>query len=160
MPQRCTTCDHADRAAIDAALVEGTVSNRKIAAHFGVSEQAIRRHKAEHLPAALADAETAQRVARADTLIVRVDRLSSRMERLLDKAEAGDRFADAAALSREVRGCVELLAKLSGQLRDGPTIYINSPQVQIYTTALLQALAPWPEARIAAARALELIDAG
>lgn len=49
MSRICTICSHASRRRIDALLVEA-VSNRRIATQFDVSESAVRRHAASHLP--------------------------------------------------------------------------------------------------------------
>lgn len=49
MPRVCSICGHAEHKRIDAMIVEA-VPNRRIAAQFDVSESAVRRHKARHLP--------------------------------------------------------------------------------------------------------------
>ncbi len=54
MPRACTICQHADKPAIDQALVDGE-SAPKIAAKYRVSEDAVTRHRA-HVPATLAKA--------------------------------------------------------------------------------------------------------
>ena len=56
MPRSCTVCEHPEKDAIDQALV-GSASNRSVASIYDVSEAAVRRHKANHLPAKLAMAE-------------------------------------------------------------------------------------------------------
>src|SRR5262245_65107055 len=68
MPRRCSICDHTERAAIDAALV-GNDPLRGIARTFRVSEDAITRHKTQHLPAHLAKAEEAKEVTQAGSLL-------------------------------------------------------------------------------------------
>ena len=60
MPRSCTVCEHPEREAIDSALV-GDASNRSVASLYDVSEAAVRRHKANHLPAKLVIAERAGR---------------------------------------------------------------------------------------------------
>jgi hypothetical protein len=87
MPRTCTVCAHPGREAIDRALLSGG-SNRCIAAHHAVSEQAVRRHKADHLPAALAKAHEAEEVSRADDLLSQVRDLQGRALAILEKAEA------------------------------------------------------------------------
>jgi hypothetical protein len=73
MPRVCTVCAHAGREAIDAALV-AEEPLRNIAERFGTSATALHRHKAEHVPAALAKAKEAEEVARADGLLAQVRR--------------------------------------------------------------------------------------
>jgi hypothetical protein len=70
MPRSCTICEHPEREAIDRALV-GETSNLSVSSLFGVSESAVRRHKANHLPAKLVMAEHAAEVAEADNLLDR-----------------------------------------------------------------------------------------
>ena len=59
MPRRCTICIHPARADIDASIVRGEAF-RRIAAHHGVTEQSVRRHRADHLASSLVKAEEAQ----------------------------------------------------------------------------------------------------
>ena len=68
MPRSCTICEHPEREAIDRALV-GETSNLSVSSLFGVSESAVLRHKANHLPAKLVMAEHAAEVAEADNLL-------------------------------------------------------------------------------------------
>src|SRR5438105_1095656 len=49
MSRVCTVCTHAERAAIDAALVAGDAS-RDVARRFGLSATAASRHRTAHLP--------------------------------------------------------------------------------------------------------------
>jgi hypothetical protein len=80
MPRVCTVCTHAERDAIVDAFIAGT-AKRRIAAQFGVSEQALRRHVREHLPALLALARDAERTARADTVLDRLEAYRSAQRR-------------------------------------------------------------------------------
>ena len=68
MPRKCSVCEHPEREAIDRALV-GDSSNLSLSSVFAVSEQALRRHKANHLPAKLVMAQAAEEVAQADDLL-------------------------------------------------------------------------------------------
>ena len=87
MPRVCTVCEHPYREAIDRALV-GDASNRSVASLYDVSEAAVRRHKANHLPAKLVMAEQAAEVAEADNLLDQVRDLQSRTLAILEAAEA------------------------------------------------------------------------
>jgi hypothetical protein len=68
MPRSCTICEHPEREVIDQALVDDA-SNRSLASLYDVSEAAVRRHKAKHLPAKLLMAQAAEEMAQADTLL-------------------------------------------------------------------------------------------
>ncbi len=111
----CAVCSHPRRTEIDRLLVE-KVSLRDIAGQFGVSRSALSRH-AGHIPAALVAAKEACMVADAGTLLDQVKGLVARATGILDRAElAGEHHAELGAI-REVRGCLELLGKVSGELR-------------------------------------------
>jgi hypothetical protein len=49
MPQSCKICTHADRQAIDAALLANRDGLRIIGAEYGVSKDSLRRHFRAHL---------------------------------------------------------------------------------------------------------------
>ena len=100
MPRRCTICTHKSRAKIDKALVARDPF-RTIAGQYQVSKSALVRHHDDHLPAALVKAQEGAEAAQADAL-------RSQVVDLRDKA----------------LGCVELLAKLAGRLKDAPTVNI------------------------------------
>jgi hypothetical protein len=156
VPQVCTICTHDQRLEIDQALVSGA-PNRRIAARYHVTEQAIRRHKDTHIPSTLAEAQAAHDTAHADDLLSQVHDLQRRTLVLLAKAEKEDKLALALAAIRESRGNLELLAKLEGKLREQQTTnIIIAPQWLELRTVIIGALAPYPEARAAVAAALEV----
>lgn len=70
MPRACTVCTHAERNAIDRALVEAT-PKRRIAAQHRLEESAVRRHAEKHLSGVLVLAAEAGEVTRADSLLER-----------------------------------------------------------------------------------------
>jgi hypothetical protein len=157
MPRKCTICQHPQRADIDAALVNGDMF-RVLSRRFSCSEDALRRHKAEHVPAHLAQAQDAQDVAQADTLLAQVRTLQRRALDILDKAEnAGDLKAATSAI-REARECLALLAKLMGELDESPrvNVLVLSPEWLSVRSRLLAALEPFPDARLAVVGALDV----
>ena len=56
MARTCTICAHPQREEIDQALVAGREALRDIARRFATSKDAVARHRAEHLPAVIAQA--------------------------------------------------------------------------------------------------------
>jgi len=111
----CAVCNHPRRAEIDRLLVE-KVSLRDIAGRFGVSRSALSRHGG-HIPGALVAAKEAGKVADAGTLLDQVQGLVVRATGILDRAEQGGEHQAALGAIRELRGCLELLGKLNGELR-------------------------------------------
>lgn len=158
MPQPCSICRHPDRASIDSSLVTGTASLRSLASLYTVSEAALRRHKANHLPEALARAQEAQEAAHGDTLLTQVRELHGRARRILDRAENARDWSTALKAIREARGCLELLGRLMGELQEGQTVNVLVlPEWVSIRSVLVESLASFPEARAAVAGALERI---
>lgn len=154
MPRTCTICQHAECAAIDDALIAGE-PYRSIAQRFAASPDSVYRHKQEHLPITLVKAQAAKEVVLADSLLDRINHLERRALAILETAEAAGAFETALRAIREARACLEVCAKLRGELQqEGTTnITINTEVLRI-VAVLKHALAPWPEAQQAAARAL------
>lgn len=156
MPRKCTICHHPDRGAIDKVLVRREPF-RNIAARFGVSTSALVRHSDDHLPATLLQAHRAADVAHANNILSEVLDLRDHALGILDKAEKMEDLRTACAAIREARGCLELLGKLAGKLQDGPTVNVFlSAEWQTVQVAILQALAPHPDARQAVVAALDV----
>ena len=131
------------------------VPNRRIASHRGVTERAVRNHKANHLPAALAKAKEAEEVSHADNLLGQVRGLQERAYAILDKAEGAGDLRTALGAIREARGNLELLAKLLGELDERPVNVLVNPEWMELRAVLLVALEPHAQAREAVLRALE-----
>jgi len=94
-------------------------------------------------------------------IVDRLEALVTKVSALVDQAESTGASGVMLAAAREVRAGLELLARLTGELDEKPVTTINllsSPEIQNLTVVLLKALAPYPEARIAAAEALDVID--
>ena len=118
MPRTCTVCCHTEREAIDGALVTGDAF-RHIAARFDTSTGALQRHKAEHLPVTLAKAAEAMEVANGDSLLEQLQSLQSKALSILASAERAGDLRTALIAVREVRGVLELVARITGELSNG-----------------------------------------
>ena len=161
MPRRCTVCQHPERAAIDRALVRGEPT-RGLAARYGsVSREALWRHKEDHLPQALAKAQEASEVARADDLLRELMSLRAKAISLLLKAEQSGDYRTALQGIREARGCIETLLEVEGRLNRQPQLNVlaTSSWWEVRTT-ILEALRAHAEARVAVAAALAALEAG
>jgi hypothetical protein len=155
MPRSCTVCEHHDREVIDRALV-GDASNRSVASLYDVSEAAVRRHKANHLPAKLVMAEKAAEVAQADNLLDQVRDLQAHTLAILEAAEHTHQHRTALSAIREARGNLELLAKLLGELDDRPMVNVLiSPEWLELRAVIVGALEPYTDARGAVLMAIE-----
>ncbi len=115
MPRLCSICHNIDRFAIDRELsAEGAIAT--IAAVYGVSPDALRRHKGNHLLP-----EARDRLAEDDELkdvdvLAEMRGLYRRMQRYLERAEDADNWPAVRAFHAEARRDLELLAKLVADL--------------------------------------------
>ena len=160
MPRRCTVCSHDEAHAINVALVQGG-GNRRIATQYGLSEAAIRRHRAEHIPQLLVKATEATEAAEADALLEDVRDIHRRTLAILRATEAAQEHRTALAAIREARGNLELLAKLLGQLDERPVVNLTvSPEWLELRALIVGALEPHPDARGAVLRAIAGVDNG
>ena len=159
MPRQCTICTHPQRDEIDAELVRG-VAFRIIAERFGTSATALFRHRSDHIAALLAEAHEAD-VERADDLLAQLRGLQARTMKILDTAEKGGKLGVALMAISQAGRNIELLAKLTHQLDERAQVNIVvTPQYVEMRAVLLRALAPFPEARLAVAEGLALLEAG
>lgn len=160
MPRQCTICVHSERVAIDQVLVAGE-PYRNIAARYGTSTGALVRHKTDHLPPHLAQAQEAEEIAQADGLLDQLLTLSRETTAILKEARQGKQKDNELALKAIGRAekQIELQARLLGELKDGQTVNVLiSPEWGQIRSVLLAALAPYPQARIAVATALQGIE--
>jgi hypothetical protein len=159
MPRICGVCMHSQRPEIDRAIAGGELLSR-VARDFSLSEDSLSRHKARHVPQLLAKAEAAQEAS--DDLLEMVRELHAKAHELLEEARAAGKYGPAASAIREATRCVELLARLKGEL-ESERITMNvvlMPEWQVLRSALLRALHPYPEAKQSVSEALKSLQAG
>lgn len=131
MGQRCRVCTHSKRDEINRELLKPTATLAAVADKYGLSTSSLDRHKANHLKVSLqAVSESANArtiVGYASDLYDRAARILDRAEQLLATEDGGTRGVQAAAASlREVRGSIELLAKLVVSAPEAPPDRVNS----------------------------------
>jgi hypothetical protein len=155
MPQACTACSHPERDAIEDAFLAGA-PKRRIASRYGLTERAVRYHLREHLPALLALARDAERAARADSLLDRIEALQSRTLAILEATEQTNEHRTALAAIREARSNLELIGEVTKELTRAPTLNLHlNPEYIEARTLIIRSLEPFPEARDAVVSALE-----
>ena len=160
MPRTCTICTHDQRDDINAALVRNTPL-RDIANRYGTSKSSLERHKAEHMPVAMAKAQDAKEIVQATTLLDEIRALRSKAVSILLTAEKAGDLRTALLAIREARSCIELLAEMEGELNRRPEVHLHLSPVWLEVRAvIITALRPYPEAAVAVASALEAHDAG
>ena len=155
MPRACSICGHEHRDAMEDAFIAGQ-AKRRIASQHGVSERAVRYHMREHLPELLALARDAERAARADTLLDRIEALHSRTMAILEAVEGTDEHGTALAAIREARRNLALVGEVTRELDRAGTINVAlNPEWLEIRGVIIAALEPHPTARDSVLRALE-----
>jgi hypothetical protein len=161
VPQRCSVCDHPERRAIDKALAIGHLANRAIALRYGLTRMALWRHKDDHLPAQLVKAQEAIDVRAALDVVQQLKAINAASLEVLHQAREQGRGGLVLFAVDRIQKQIELQAKLLGELDDRPTINLTvAPEWLLVRAALLEALSPYPEARVAVATRLRALEAG
>lgn len=169
----CTICQHDRRHQLELGLVHH-VPARVLAVRFGVSKDALHRHRRNHLtPTQAAALLAAQKPSVVDlealqasesegllaNLVAQRARLQGFSEMALD---LGDVKA-AVAVERSVTANLELVSKLLGMLVQRhevrSTSILISPDYLALRAAIVKALQPFPEAARAVGAALHALEA-
>jgi hypothetical protein len=160
VPRTCTICSHPQRQAIDKAIVAGTPL-ATIATQYHVIDESLRRHRDSHLPQTLVKAAEAEDVRQAIDVLAQLKAINGAALKILaDAHRQGDGELALKAIDR-IHRQLELQAKLLGELDDRPQVNVLvMPEWLAVRGALLAALAPYVEARMAVATALARLEEG
>ena len=156
MTRNCTICTHPEKASINEALINH-VSPRLISESFGITKSSLDRHRVAHLPVALVDAVQAVEIVQAGNLLDQVVTLQKKTLHILAIAEDAGDLRTAIMAIAQARGNLELLARLSGELQvqqNTVNVMVADPSWLKLRSGILQALEPWPAARLAVAGAI------
>lgn len=115
MSVTCKTCTHPAKEEIDKALLAGT-AYRSVAKQYEASPPSVYRHQQDHLPAAMVKAVEAAAVAHGGTLLEQLQGLQAKVLGILTKAESAGDLRTALMAVREMRGTLELVGKVTGEL--------------------------------------------
>lgn len=154
MGRTCTVCSHKDVDEINRLLLCSD-SYRDIARQFGLSKDALARHKEGHIPEILSKSKDLKEIVDADSLFGRVEEEAGFVREMRDAAKAeGDIELALKAVDRALK-CIELYAKVKGLIQDQPTVNItlNAEWISLRTT-IVTALEPFPQAKQAVIDAL------
>jgi hypothetical protein len=161
MPRRCTVCAHEEGEAINKALSDPSRAISKIAAEYRVSEDALSRHKANHLMPEIRDKLASDPELRDMDILAEMKSLYQRMKGYLEAVETTENWQAIKAFHSEARHDLELLAKLLGELDERPVVNLNvSPEWIELRAVIVDALEPHPAAHGAVVKALEGVGNG
>lgn len=168
----CKVCSHERLPEVELRLANGTPV-RTIEAAFGLKKDALYRHRRNHMPADLiaqlqatgrrtsaADLENLKRTE-SEGLLQNLVHERARQQRIADKAELLDDYANATRASVAALKSSELIAKLLGDIKTGNTTTQNiliAPEFHAFRTAVIHALRAHPEARLAVLGALQKLE--
>jgi hypothetical protein len=164
MGRNCTVCVSPRRSAIDAQLAGGEPL-AAVARRYKLNSKALGRHRNAHLSKAIVaiaiEKYGLESAASAyESTVLRLEGLVDRLEGLLSVAEDRKSLIGGANVAREIRSSLELIARLRGELDTRPvhtTVNVlATPEFVGVVSRLIEALAPYPEARLAAAEVLDV----
>ena len=157
MGRVCTICSHTQRYEIEELLATRQSTYRGIARTYDVSEDAVSRHvSSRHVSQLISLAADAERAARADTLLDRIEALQRRIEEFLSRVEHTDNYSATLGAFREMRSNLELIGEVTRELDRAGTINVAlNPEWLEIRGVIIAALEPHPAARDSVLRALE-----
>lgn len=142
MARTCTVCRHPQRQSIDTALAAAQDPFRTLGAQFGLSPAALRRHKKNHIRAALVRAQARIDLAGARSLLDYIRALQARSAALLEKAEAAGDLRAALGALRELRGIAELTIRAADRSEESIPRAVVKTYVQQVIDVLHEFVAP------------------
>jgi hypothetical protein len=167
---RCTVCQHRERAGVDLALARG-VSVRALASRYKLHRDALYRHQKNHLPPQLRASLIAGpdldidldklRETESQSLLANLVNLRGRLFSSLDVAEECRDGTMLARIAGQLHNNLEITGKLLGDLSSGHTSVTNvliQPQYVSMRIELVNALRPFPAAARAVAAVLHQIE--
>lgn len=160
MARPCTCCTSPDALAIDTALMS-CETLRNVAKRYGVSEDALRRHRKNGhcVEAAKRDLNADVSLPGGDDLLSRVRLLEQRATSILNQAERNGSLGVALNAIREARSTIELLAKLVGDLDTGGVqVVVQSAGWVEIRAVVVAALDRHPDAKADVSAALATLD--
>ncbi|MEO7050152.1 MAG: hypothetical protein ABI128_00660 [Rhodanobacter sp.] len=169
--RQCIVCNHERRPEIELRIASGTPA-KTIAAKYGLKPDSLHRHRRNHMDADLLQQLQAagRRVSPVDLqklkqtesegLLQTLVHERGRQQRIADKSEAVDDFANATRASVAALKSSELIAKLLGDIQTG-TVTQNiliTPEFNAFRTAVIQALRPFGDAKLAVLKSMQLLE--
>lgn len=150
----CSVCNHPKRDEFDKALVGAGLSQAAVAKEIGCDRASVNRHFKNHLLKVARNAPRIEGDPRDLNIMAELKRLYSRMTDHLQMAEVTDNWPAIRAFHAEARQDLELLAKLLGKIEAQTVNVLVSGDWQAARVAMFEALADFPEARIAVSERL------
>jgi AcrR family transcriptional regulator len=162
MARSCSVCAHLESFTINEELIVGGVSVRDIARRYGVSKDAVQRHK-QHIPDLLVKARDHAERGDVEALVDRLEELARETRAILRETRSGDDKDNELALKAIARleKQLELEAKILEIIKTAPVInLVSNPQWIELRAVILTALEEHPDARGSVLSAIEGVSNG
>lgn len=154
MSRVCTVCSHKRRKQIESAITTG-VSNRRIATQFSTSESAIRRHKENCIKPAIQIVQGARQEQSAWNALAEMAWMGEQVHTIYNEVREVKDYRVSLQALNELRRQTELRSELTGELDRSTHVELHqSPEWMNVREIIFSALQPYPEAKVAVARAL------
>ena len=154
MSKPCAVCQHKDRTKIDKALMTGAVMT-KLALDKGLTVDAVRRHKAKHIPATLVKYAEVLDELRAEQLVAEATKMFRAIETQIPiAAKANDHKAVAMLAGQGVKITALLMKRFDQMPPERSLSIVATVGWKGLENTILRALDPYPEAKRAVALAL------
>lgn len=141
----------------------GQESLRSLSRRYGMDRHSLSRHAQAHLSPALTRVAAEREEAGPRSALDRLEELYAAAQEILTTAQGKGQASLSLSAVRELRGIVETIAKVTGELNDRPQVAVlnlsTNPEWTNVRAALLSALAPYPEARESVGAALASLPA-
>jgi len=123
---RCTICNHPQLDDINRALIEKSAPYRTIAHDFGVSEDALKRHKKNHLPKDLVRSQEVKQEVRAKSIWQFFEDTEKKVREIIARAEEKQSYSVVMSGLKELRELVKLQAQLQAMAaQQGESVEID-----------------------------------
>ena len=156
MMKRCQVCMHPNLGEIERELREG-VPYRTLSTKHGLNIASISRHLGGHIAKGKDKAFIKIDQTAAGMIVDQVIELKTRAMRILDRAEEAGRNNVAISAIREARATLELIARITGELKTGINITIAPEWINL-RMLIVNAVQPFPEAHRALLEAIRDVD--
>ena len=168
---RCITCQSPHRVTIERLICRGA-STVKVAAKYGLNSFAVRRHMQAHCsPEARAEYCVGADVEKLGELVVHentsvLDHFATVRAKLYARLEAActaDDRVNTCRLATVLHDNFNAVARITGELQRSPLLvqqnnFLSHPDTARTIAAIVSAVAPYEQARIAVAQALRRLE--